>query len=117
MATSLLEHFKSEVQCFRPLYTGDFCCTTECNFGCTEVATSSLFISILMQFVSARLFLKQKLCTCSKVKLLLKKLKSQCFVSNAPQITAKNCIKIALKSQLVYTHNLEVATLVRQKLH
>ena len=50
----------------------------------SEVATKCDFITILVQFVSpvqnfsARLFRKQKLFACSKVKLLIK---SPCFVS------------------------------------
>ena len=42
------------------------------QFCRAEIATSCDFIAILMQFVSALLFRKQKLCACSKVKLLLK---------------------------------------------
>ena len=34
--------------------------------------TSCDFITILVQFVNARVFRRQKLCACSKVKLLLK---------------------------------------------
>ena len=49
---------------------------TQCNFCRAEFANSCDFIAILLQFVnvnvSTRLLLKQKLCACKKVKLLLK---------------------------------------------
>ena len=67
----------------RPVYTGDFCRSnsmqlnaTQCNFCRAEVATSCDFSAILVQFVSVKVstrpFLKQKLCVCEKVKILLK---------------------------------------------
>ena len=65
-----------ELNTKRPVYTGDFVAATQCNFCRAEVATSHDYIAFLVQFVSAnistRLFLKQKLCACSKVKLILK---------------------------------------------
>ena len=56
----------------RPVYTGDFCHGSRCNFSRAEVATSCDFSTILVQFVSARQFRKQKPVRLLKVKLLLK---------------------------------------------
>ena len=58
---------------FRIVYTGDFSHASQYNnLCCAEVATSCDFITILVQFVSAFIFCKEKFCMRSKVKLLLK---------------------------------------------
>ena len=62
--------------CKGPFTQVIFVAATQCNFCRAEVATSCDLNAILVQFVSENisicLFLKQKLCACSKVKLLLK---------------------------------------------
>ena len=44
----------------RPIYTGDLCCPTQCNFCRAEVATSYEFLAILVQFASAK-------CQCTSI--------------------------------------------------
>ena len=99
----------------RPVYKCDFSRATQCNFDRAEVATSCHFIgAILVQFVSARPFRQ------TKVVLLLKSetaTQSHRFSYVTSQTAAIICTKFALKSQLVYTRDFEVATSVRQKLY
>ena len=45
---------KSHKKILRPVYTGDFCRATQCNFCRAEVATSCDLIAILVQFVGAK---------------------------------------------------------------
>ena len=76
--------------------------------------TQAIFVALklqpVVQFVIARLFRKQKLCACSKGETATYRVSR--VVS---QTAAINCTKTALKSQLVYTRDFEVSTLVRQK--
>ena len=73
-----------------------FCRATQCNFCRAEVATSCDFIAILVQFVSKkRLFRKQKLRACLKVRLLFK-----VTVFRELHLRDKNCIELRDKNRL-----------------